>query len=122
MLQLPGFVSSIFHAWRGSAGQQSLFRRLIVVEYPRLCEKPRPVPFLDAIPVSALRAHFRCRNLPEGLEFRKVFFGQSPLHQADGMDVAKICIRMSVMDGRDKRDAPAKPKLHLTDGQTRDGV
>jgi hypothetical protein len=38
------------------------------------------------------------------------------------MNVAKVRIRMPVMDGGDKRDISSYPFLHLPDSQTRDEV
>jgi hypothetical protein len=76
--------------------------------------------FPDAIPQSSLCAGFRCCGLPQGFEFRKICFGDPPLHQSNAVDMAKG--RMIVMDSRDKQHISANPQLHLTDGVTRESM
>jgi hypothetical protein len=97
----------------------SLYCRGILIQHPCLGKKPGPETFLHTIARSSLEADFCSRGLPQCLQFRKFFFGQPPLHQTDSVNVAQVCICVPVMDGRDKRDTPAHPFLHLTDGQTR---
>ena len=91
-----------------------------MIQHLCLCEKLRPLSLLYAVSYPSLQADFRCRGLPECFEFRKLFFGQSPLHETNGVNVAKRCFLMPVMDGRDKRDEPPDPPLHLKDSQARD--
>ncbi len=91
-----------------------------MIQYPSLREKLCPFPLPDTIPGSALSFDLLGRNLPEGLESGIFGSGQSPLHQANRMNMAEVSIGMAVVDGRHKRHISADPQLHLPDGETRD--
>jgi hypothetical protein len=91
-----------------------------LIEHLRLRKKPCPSPLLRAVSQLPLEAGFCCGSLPEGSEFGKILSADSPLHQADGVNVAEVRRCMAVMDGRDKRDSPADVQLHLPHGQARD--
>ena len=91
-----------------------------MIQHLCLCEKPRPLSLLYAVSYPSLQADFSavavCQSV---LSFANSSL-DSLLHETNGVNVAKRCFLMPVMDGRDKRDEPPDPPLHLKDGQARD--